>query len=174
MALVDCVECGKKISDAAQACPHCGMPRAQETPDQSDAVEAKSAEGRRRTPVVLKLVGWALFIFFFIKFCVPSPETTEEIAAREAKAAEDRRKGFHCLSGWDGSHPKFKREVVDRLRDPDSFEHIETRVTPVNDGKHTIVMEYRAKNGFGGMVVGAAAGSYANNDCDDVTLLVSE
>jgi len=26
MALVSCDECGKKISDQASACPHCGAP----------------------------------------------------------------------------------------------------------------------------------------------------
>jgi hypothetical protein len=26
MALIECYECGKQISDAAQACPHCGAP----------------------------------------------------------------------------------------------------------------------------------------------------
>ena len=26
MALINCVECGKEISDKAKACPHCGMP----------------------------------------------------------------------------------------------------------------------------------------------------
>ncbi len=26
MALINCIECGKEISDQAKACPHCGMP----------------------------------------------------------------------------------------------------------------------------------------------------
>ena len=26
MALINCIECGKEISDKAKACPHCGMP----------------------------------------------------------------------------------------------------------------------------------------------------
>lgn len=31
MALIDCYECGKKISSVAPACPHCGAPSAQNT-----------------------------------------------------------------------------------------------------------------------------------------------
>ena len=41
--------------------------------------------------------------------------------AREAEAqaeAEDRRKGFHCLSQWDGAHTEFKRFVKSQMRNP--------------------------------------------------------
>jgi len=31
MALIDCYECGKQISDAAPACPSCGAPKKKET-----------------------------------------------------------------------------------------------------------------------------------------------
>lgn len=82
-----------------------------------------------------------------------------------AEKAEDRRKGFHCLSGWDGSHREVVRRVKSRLRDPDSFEHIETRITPNKNGEHTVIMQYRAKNGFGGMTVGSALATIANSDC---------
>jgi hypothetical protein len=27
MALIDCAECGKRVSDKAVACPHCGNPK---------------------------------------------------------------------------------------------------------------------------------------------------
>lgn len=96
-------------------------------------------------------------------------------AARAAERAEDERKGFHCLSGWDGSHRKFTRLVEANLRDPDSFDHMETRVTPVNaEGYHTIQMTYRARNGFGGMNVGTAFGTYANDDCEEVLVISFE
>ena len=52
------------------------------------------------------------------------------------------------------------------LRDPDSFEHDETRITPANDkGKHTIMMTYRARNGFGGMNVETAIGEVDQSSC---------
>lgn len=87
----------------------------------------------------------------------------EAVAAEER---EERRKGFHCLSSWDGSHREFRNAVKDAMRDPDSFEHVETRVTPVDeDGWHILAMSYRARNGFGGMNVGTAIGRYANDDC---------
>ena len=52
------------------------------------------------------------------------------------------------------------------MRDPDSFEHIETRITPVSDkGTHQLVMKYRAKNGFGGITVGSAIATIDNASC---------
>lgn len=88
-----------------------------------------------------------------------------EEAAREAEEAaeeaENRRAGFHCLSFWDGSHPRVVTQVQASLNDPDSFKHDETRVTPVSDdGIHEFIMEFRARNGFGGTVRGMATDSY--------------
>lgn len=82
-----------------------------------------------------------------------------------AEKAQDRQKGFHCLSAWDGSHSEVVRRVKTRLRDPDSFEHIETRITPNQNGEHKLMMQYRARNGFGGMTVGTAVATVANSDC---------
>ena len=88
-----------------------------------------------------------------------------------AETAEDKRKGFHCLSDWDGSHRGFASQVKRMMRDPDSFEIVETRVTPISaDGTHTIFMQYRAKNGFGGMNVSNALGTFRNSDCVSTVL----
>ena len=95
------------------------------------------------------------------------------VGIAEAAAAEEKRKGFHCLSAWDGEHWDFTRDVKNLMRDPDSFEEIETRITPVNDeGFHNILMTYRARNGFGGMNVGEALGLVRNSDCRATILSV--
>jgi len=95
-----------------------------------------------------------------------------EAAAEVAAKAEEKRKGFHCLSAWDGSHPGVKRYVEERMRDPDSFEHIETRISPVNNGEHTLIMSYRARNGFGGMTVGKAVATIQNNGCSATVMSI--
>jgi hypothetical protein len=105
-------------------------------------------------------------------------QASEREAERSAAAAEtedNRRRGFHCLSGWDGSHTGFKRQVTSMMRNPSSFEHISTRVTPVNaEGVHTVLMEYRAENGFGGMSVGSAVGEFSNANCDSFAVLSTD
>lgn len=84
-------------------------------------------------------------------------ETPEQRAAlANAERAEEERKaeniasGRHCLS-FDGSHRGVIAELKNRMRDPDSFQHIETRVTPPDNHTQLLVMSYRGKNGFGGM-----------------------
>lgn len=94
----------------------------------------------------------------------------ERVAAE--REAEERRKGFHCLSNWDGSHRGITRYLERNLKDPDSYEHIETRVMPVNDnGLHFLITQYRAKNSFGGYVVDTISAMYRNSDCSVVEVV---
>lgn len=80
--------------------------------------------------------------------------------------AEEKRQGFHCLSAWSGGHAKLMDEVKRKLRDPSSFEHVRTTVTPVsNEGTHWMRMTFRAKNGFGGLDSGLVQAEFANDDC---------
>lgn len=71
--------------------------------------------------------------------------TSDEIA--------DRQKGLHCLSDWDGSNRSTVRQVKDRMRNPSSFEHVETEIYGNDNGEHGLWMTFRAENGFGGMNV---------------------
>lgn len=97
----------------------------------------------------------------------------DRIAQIEAEAA-NRAKGFHCLSSGDGSHTGIVREVKAGLRDPDSFEHVDTLITPVQPetGLHGVTMTFRARNGFGGMNVGTAIGEVDPVTCNAVNVLV--
>ena len=95
----------------------------------------------------------------------------EKTAADELDV-ENRRKGFHCLSAWDGSSAELIAQVKAQLREPDSFEEIETKITPRDeDGMHKIGMTYRARNGYGGMNVETAMGTVVSGTC--VTKLVT-
>jgi hypothetical protein len=63
------------------------------------------------------------------------------------------KSGVHCLSGWDGSYRPLVQIIKKNLKDPDSFKHRETRITPSENGVHIVAMTYGAKNSFGGYVV---------------------
>jgi len=83
------------------------------------------------------------------------------------RQAEERRKGFHCLSAWDGNHDGLEALIRDRLNDPGSMETIETVITPVDArGDHAIVLEFTAKNAFGGRVRQMAFGIVDNSTCE--------
>lgn len=96
----------------------------------------------------------------------------EEAAERIAKEAKEKDQGLHCLSSWDGSYPQFTKLIKENLRNPRSFEHIETRVWPKDEkDNHKVLTEFRAENGFGGLNVGAASGVFSNSDCSNVRLI---
>lgn len=98
---------------------------------------------------------------FGVHQCTTANEPTlEEIEAETEEILANREKGVHCLSGWDGANRSLVRQVKAGLRDPDSFEHIEATITPVNPDtkKHGVSMPFLSRSGFGGMVVGRALG----------------
>lgn len=67
---------------------------------------------------------------------------------------EDKhRKGIErAFDPWNGSHINLVQFVKANLKDPGSFEHIETRYGEMDDGNIKVYMRYRARNSFGGMV----------------------
>ncbi len=63
---------------------------------------------------------------------------------------------------WDGSHIKLERLIKANLNDPDSYQHIQTRYYP-NMQPPRVRLAYRARNGFGGMVIGHVLAEVADN-----------
>ena len=98
MALIKCKECGEKVSSKAKACPSCG------------------AKPPPQTSLFTWLVLIVIVLFVVVPFMSDTPQlnmTPEERAAAQARRdaeraaerereaaeeAENRRKGFHCLS----------------------------------------------------------------------------
>lgn len=104
-------------------------------------------------------------------------EKEQEAADKQAKAdaaAAEKEKGFHCLSAWDGSNRSTETQVKAMMRNPDSFEHIETKIAPVKKGYHVLLMQYRAQNGFGGMNVATAVANVSNVSCDATIVSIGE
>lgn len=79
---------------------------------------------------------------------------SDQTAAKEKEEAEKIASGEYCLSGWDGSFPALKNAVKASLRNPGSFDHVDTVRSPVDSqGNFGLIMTYRAENGFGGTTV---------------------
>ena len=85
--------------------------------------------------------------------------------AQELKAERQKQEEFKKnrkenvekqFSGWDGSHPKLSRMIEEKCRNPDSYEHIDTKFR--DDGNSIyVITKYRAENGFGGMTIGTVS-----------------
>lgn len=105
-------------------------------------------------------------IFAFLMYSCSEREDSPEVKAQKAEEIRiAKQKGFHCLSQWDGTHRRLIADFKPTLRDPASFEHIETKITPVNNGQHTLFMKYRAKNAFGGYVINDLVAKIDHDTC---------
>ncbi|HLO37373.1 MAG TPA: hypothetical protein VK173_02675 [Lacibacter sp.] len=71
----------------------------------------------------------------------------------QQKDSADRRDLIaEAFSSWDGSHRNLVKAVKENMNDPKSFEHVETKFWDFGDSNIVVLMKYRGKNGFGGVV----------------------
>lgn len=171
MAVVKCPSCGKYVDSSFGNCLGCGaqvLPSGvspSKTSPSSSASKAPDGSGGAASQFIAGLVVIAI-LWGGYSLLIGNGPSPEEVARSAAEDAENKRKGFHCLSAWNGSHRSVVSQVEQRLRDPSSFEHVETRITPVDEnGEHLLIMEYRAANGFGGLTLGAATATIRNANC---------
>lgn len=146
-----CKTCTKEVAVSARTCPHCGVSR---------PVKKKAS----KTQIIITIIA-CLFVGMcsIVTMSAPSSSTSSQKPYQSASGPQPD--GSHCLSGWDGSHPDLKRRVKSGLKDPKSFKHVETRVTPNQGGAHRIYMTYRATNGFGAVTTATASGRFDHQSC---------
>lgn len=140
--------------------------------------------GKQTTIVVSVLLGLSLIVYFTYfnkgekerinRYKVEKEQKkikedkTKEVQLQlkeieKVQAEQNKIKGFHCLSPWDGSYRPLVSTIKNYLKDPDSFKHRETTITPNNGGVHVAIMTYGAKNSYGGYVVEKAAARLDSN-----------
>lgn len=136
MALVACRECHASISTTATACPHCGA---------KPGTDAHTRAGI----TVLAIAGLAALIWFFSPSGSPpprpAPQTTAQPPAASAPPAdpEQLRNAKRFDLAFDAT-----KAIRAAMRDPASttFEYV-----GVNQSGTAACIEYRSRNGFGGM-----------------------
>lgn len=122
MALIKCHECGSEVSAEAKACPKCG---------------AKPSKPTSLTAMLIMILIGIGFVAATLRGAQqPEPETPEQKAE---KAAADTRYIVAAATS---------NLLRDTMRDPDSLKF---EVLRVNEDATVVCMEYRARNGFGGL-----------------------
>jgi hypothetical protein len=75
----------------------------------------------------------------------------------KADAVAARQAAVKLLfSPWDGSVHSVEEAIKSRLKDPDSYKHVETRFADSGSGDVTVFTQYRARNSFNAVVPGTA------------------
>lgn len=82
-------------------------------------------------------------------------DAERQAAARAAEQAALEASIKGQFSGWDGSHRQVEAALKARMKNPASYEHVETRYS-VGGGSITVVTTYRGTNGFGAVVTNQA------------------
>jgi hypothetical protein len=159
MSMRKCKECGSQVSTKAEICPSCG------------------AKQPKRTSTLTWLVCGVLVLGVLSAAGFRPPGTSSAVAAPEsasaaaAQAAEKKAGNARDVAG-----AVAMKLVRDNMRDPDSL--VWESVLSNADGS-VVCIEYRAKNGFGGMnraffVVAGGKGSQNsaawNKNCAKKTL----
>lgn len=86
------------------------------------------------------------------------PRATEaRMQKLQAQAVANRAQDVKRLfSGWDGSVHVVEKAVKARLKDPDSYKHVETKYIDSGVGNIKVFTQYRARNAFNAVVSGTA------------------
>ena len=181
MALVECKECGAKVSKKATACPECGAPAKKKTSG--------------FTWFVLIVIGLIVYVSSTMEpEAPPVALTPEQKIAREVELVAELRAipasdyrdnleryielvalvpgndvyvkkvvhyngvkrradsiSYQFELGNNGAHKNLRAYVLKSLKDPDSFQHVKSVYN--DNGDHIVVeMRYRGKNSFGAVV----------------------
>ena len=64
----------------------------------------------------------------------------------------DPASDFTTFHPWHGYHYKLVAHVKGELKNPKSFEHVKTKAGPIRADTYTVFMNFRATNGYGGVV----------------------
>lgn len=129
-----CKKCKADVPFGENKCPSCGT---------------------KQVPVYLSVIV-VIWLFFSVWAFLSWGDNNEPNIKVPLTIEEKVEQQF---SAWDGSHIKLAQYVKETLKDPKSYEHIETTFTPTpltDENKNqyiTVNMQYRAKNSFWGYMV---------------------
>ncbi|MFN3776601.1 hypothetical protein [Sphingomonas parapaucimobilis] len=123
-------------------------------------------EGPGCTVGGITLIVFILMFYGMLSFCSEQSKENARIAAQEAadnakeedaRYQERVRNGSVCADGPDDLNTSLEWNVKRSLKEPSSFEHMGTVITPAKNGKgYDALMRFRSKNSFGGYAVGTA------------------
>lgn len=95
-----------------------------------------------------KMSGWTVFGLFILGFVVLGYIVG---FIEDSKLSPHEKELKELFSSFDGSVPEVIEAVKSQMNDPESFEHVKTRY--IDNGEDvTVIMTFRGKNGFGGVL----------------------
>lgn len=133
MALINCTECGKEVSDQATACPQCG------------AKKFKPKPPKKPTSIATWLIG-AVVLGGILISMVNAP------TAPSSGTSSGPSKSSISIAGC---QVEWERINKHNMKDPDSLEwdRHNTQFGMYKENIPVVIVPYRAKNGFGALTL---------------------
>lgn len=134
MALINCKECGKQISDQASSCPHCGAPVAGNPPAASATVAPLAAESVRKTSTYKYILYGTLVLLVAIS-CMGGGKTSN--TPREFNATQAIFLCEHAIKQVSKDPEKAKVPMVSNVGSGDEYVFVwgpQTKLTRLRNG----------------------------------------
>ncbi len=113
---------------------------------------------KKITRKILYVIGALILVSFGFKACfwptdgsAPSSQSTSAPERNADGTREGTQDDAKYFSSWDGSNSELVSYVKQGMKDPSSFEHVETRFSDKGD-HYRILMTFRGKNSFNAVV----------------------
>lgn len=111
-------------------------------------------EKRNRIDGVLRIIVLVFAVVAIGAIAINHEAPSKSSQAKSAKEMIDAQ-----FSAWDGSHAKLVQLVKKSMKDPSSFQHVDTRYKKMD--QHIVVwMDYRGKNSFGAYDIATVKAAY--------------
>lgn len=121
---------------------------------------------------MINIIIAAAFVVIFLFVVGSQCNHNEKQKPEYVKIKEDLRKEEieNCFNLSDGSHITLEKYIKKSMKDPSSYQHIETKYTDQKD--HLFVNEkYRGRNSFGD-IVQDKIGVKTENDCKIIEIII--
>jgi len=174
MALINCPECGRQISDLAVSCPHCGYPISNTKPVSKTSLEGSSSlsestntltqqnieDARKNKRILLGIGGFILFIVLIFGIANSSDnsqkktnsqakttvaETAPQTTATPKKTYTEKEKEEFLAVG------RGLKQLKSSLKNPRSFI---LEGVKIDDDAEIVGYKFYATNGFGAELLG--------------------
>lgn len=134
MALINCNECGKQISDQASSCPHCGAPVAGNPAAPSVAATSLAAE-TVKNPSTFKYILYGTFVVVVAISCMSGGKTSN--TPREFNANEAIFLCQHAIKQVSRDPEKAEVPLVSNVGSGDEYVFVwgpQTKLTRLRNG----------------------------------------
>ncbi len=151
MVDVYCPHCNEELEIIAKSgdtvqCAECERPFVVTNQMVSYYKKANPSMAGKFVTKTAKVVGGIIFIIIAMSFVAIVKVNVLDTNSSPTQTRDEKVKAL--FSSWDGSNKELVNYVKSNMKDPDSFEHVETRIRD-KKGVVTAQMVYRGKNSFG-------------------------